>query len=94
MQLALLPQTPIKQAKPCLGVEPVPVRIALGDRYFLTVTEGDRSWFFPLQFTELEARGLLPRIRGLDWSLDSRGVPVDIGEIERIVERLIDGGAL
>lgn len=87
-QLALLP-TPVKREKASLQIAPVPANIALGDRYFLTVQQGDRSWFFPVQFTAIEAHWFLPQLERLDWSLEA-GVPADLPKISAIIERAID----
>jgi hypothetical protein len=88
-QLALLEIKPKAQSQPVLAVESVPARIALGDRWFLTVQQGERSWFFPIQLTELEAHWLVSRLQGMDWSLDT-GEPADIGRIQVLIERAID----
>lgn len=90
-QLTLLPVKPVKQSKPTLSIEPVPVSIALGDRYFLTVKQGDRTWTFPLQLTEVEAHWLLSHVGRLDWSLSSTGVPANLPRIHSIIERAING---
>ncbi|MCY7390678.1 MAG: hypothetical protein LH647_04000, partial [Leptolyngbyaceae cyanobacterium CAN_BIN12] len=48
-----------------LWVAPVPKRIAIAPhRWHITVTEGEQRWILPIQFTEIEARSLLPRLRG------------------------------
>ncbi len=92
-QLALLEPKSQTQTKPILTVVPVQDRgvSPLGsDRYFLTVQQGDRSWSYPLQLLEVEARWLLPGLEGLDWSLETNGYPADIERIHAIVERAID----
>lgn len=89
MQLTLIAPAHTKQAKPVLAVEKVPQNIALGDRCFITVSQGDRSWFYPLQLTEVEGHWLLPRLERFDWSLET-GVPADLPKISAVIEREID----
>jgi hypothetical protein len=74
-----------------LEIQPVPKNTALGDRWFLVATHGDRRWYYPLQLSELETRLFLRELQGLDWSLNESGSPVQIEAIHRTVERLVDG---
>jgi hypothetical protein len=88
LALALLPEP-----APILSFELVPSDLRLGaDRLYIVVRQGDRAYKYPLQFRASEIEKLVPNIRKLDFHLDDRGVPKDLGRLNAIVELAIDGG--
>lgn len=94
-QLSLLSPSSPQAARVSLQIEPVPARLALGpDRFFLVAVQGDRRWFYPIQFTRLEALSFLRELQGLDWRLGENGVPLHAETIHEAAERLIDGGGV
>ena len=48
-----------------LEIALVPKRLEIApNRWHITIIEGEERWTLPVQFTEIEARSLLPRIEG------------------------------
>lgn len=86
-------QTSLFVAATRLTIEPVPTTLAVAtDRYYLTITEGDRRWQFPVQWTEAEARRLFPQLQKFDWGLaEGECYPDLIPVIYEFVESLLDG---
>jgi hypothetical protein len=86
---------PIAQPEaPKLSIDSVPRDLAIApNRFYITVRHYKHCWYYPLQLSEVEARWIYPKVKDLNWSLNSNGVPVESAPIHQIVELLIDGGA-
>lgn len=92
-QLCLLSPVllPLQPDRAELRIQPVLERLALGpNRFFLVAVQGDRQWAYPIRFTEVEARWILPEVEHLDWTLNGNGVPVFAEEIHAAIEQLVD----
>jgi hypothetical protein len=77
-----------------LSVELIPNRLSIkpGKRWQITAENGGSKWQFPIQFTELEARLLLPYLQTLDcWEFDDRGVPIQVRRICAVIESMDTG---
>jgi hypothetical protein len=85
---------PIEQPEaPKLSIEPVPRELAIApNRFYLEVRHYERCWYYPIQFSEVEAHWIYPKVKDLDWSLGDKGFPVESALIYQTVELLIDGG--
>lgn len=63
-----------------------------GKCWQITAENGGSKWQFPIQFTELEARLLLPYLQTLNcWEFDDRGVPIQIRRIHAVIESMVTG---
>ena len=68
------------------------VSIKPGQLWQITAGNGGSKWQFPIQFTELEARLLLPYLQTLDWwEFDDRGVPIQVRRIHAVIESMVTG---
>ena len=68
------------------------VSIKPGQLWQITAGNGGSKWQFPIQFTELEARLLLPYLQALDWwEFDDRGVPIQVHRIRAAIELMVTG---
>ena len=68
------------------------VSIKPGQLWQITAGNGGSKWQFPIQFTELEARLLLPYLQSLDWwEFDDRGVPIQVRRIHAVIESMVVG---
>ena len=68
------------------------VSIKPGQLWQITAGNGGSKWQFPIQFTELEARLLLPYLQALDWwEFDDRGVPIQVHRIRAAIESMVTG---
>ena len=68
------------------------VSIKPGQLWQITAGNGGSKWQFPIQFTELEARLLLPYLQALDWwEFDDRGVPIQVRRIHAVIESMVTG---
>ena len=95
-QLSLLLPIPVATPKtPRLSIELVPgsLSLAVGERFYIVVTQGDRQWGYPLQFTRVEALWLLPLLQEYDWTLNDEDVPLKVSELHLAVESLLGGVA-
>jgi hypothetical protein len=62
-----------------------------GQIWQITAENGGSKWQFPIQFTELEARLLLPYLQTLNcWEFDDRGVPIQVRRIYAVLESMVD----
>lgn len=86
--------SPIAQPEaPKLSIEAVPRDLAIApNRFYLVVRHYEHCWRYPIQFTELESRWIYAKVKDLDWSLDKKGVPIDITRIHQAIELLFEEG--
>ena len=63
-----------------------------GKLWQIVAANGGSKWQLPIQFTELEARLLLPYLQTLDcWEFDDRGVPIQVRRIHAVIESMVTG---
>ena len=77
-----------------LSLELIPDRVSIepGKLWQITAANGGSKWQLPIQFTELEARLLLPYLQALDWwEFDDRGVPIQVRRIHAVIELMVTG---
>ena len=90
-QLTLI-APPVEQVKLTAKLIADRVSIKPGQLWQITAGNGGSKWQFPIQFTELEARLLLPYLQARDWwEFDDRGVPIQIRRIHAVIESMVDG---
>jgi hypothetical protein len=95
-QLSLLLPIPAADPEtPSLNLELVPISLSLavGERFYIVVTQGDRQWGYPLRFTRVAALWLLPKLQKYDWTLNDEDVPLKVSELHLAVESLLGGVA-
>ncbi|MEP0873217.1 hypothetical protein NDA01_25985 [Trichocoleus desertorum AS-A10] len=93
VQLALLPLEAIalEAELPVLGIKPVLAELAIApNRFYITVSQGIRSWDYPIQFHLNELQQVLPKLSKLDWKLDDDGIPIETQLIHSAVEHLME----
>ena len=63
-----------------------------GKCWQIVAANGGSKWQFPIQFTQSEARCLLPYLQALDClEFDDRGVPIQVRRIHAAVESMVTG---